>query len=203
MCFAFRSCVLLALLTASPLIGQEKPRSDTAPQVDFERDIRPIFAKHCFSCHGPESHEGGLRLHQKAAAMAGGDRGEILVAGKSAESRLIQFVTGKNDESVLMPPEGEGQPLSREQIAMLRAWIDQGARWPDDANATAKSKHWSFQPIVRPPVPAVTNTWPRNEIDHFVLAKLESLGIKPSPEADKATLIRRLSLDLLGLPPTP
>lgn len=173
--------------------------------VDFVKDIQPILAKSCYSCHGPEQQEGGLRLHHKVDAAKGGDNGAAFVAGKSAESRLIKFVAGVNDEGTLMPPEGEGQRLSAEQVGLLRAWIDQGAIWPDSADSQlAQSKHWSLQPIADRQPPAVRNrAWVRNGIDHFVLARLEELGIGPSPEADKVTLLRRLYLDLLGLPPSP
>ena len=181
----------------------EAPKLKTPKEIDFDRDIRPIFTKHCLECHGADKQEGGLRLHLKSEALKGGDRGIPLTPGKSAESRLIQFVTGQNDDKVLMPPEGDGQRLTESQISQLRAWIDQGAKWPDDVAGVSKSKHWSFQPIARPTLPKVNDAaWVRNGIDAFVLAKLESQGIKPSPEADRATLIRRVILDLTGLPPT-
>ncbi|MBI3836703.1 MAG: PSD1 domain-containing protein [Planctomycetia bacterium] len=171
--------------------------------IDFGRDIRPLLARHCYACHGPDAQEGGLRLDQKAAAAAGGQSGPEFTPGKSADSRLVRFVAGANDEQIVMPPEG-GR-LAAEEIGLLRAWIDQGAVWPEAApGSAAASGHWAFLRPVRPPVPAVKNgAWVRNEIDAFVLAKLESQNIEPSPEADRPTLIRRLSLDLTGLPPSP
>ena len=183
----------------------EKSESAAAAKIDFVRDIQPILAKSCHSCHGGEMQEGGLRLHRKADALAGGDTGVAIIPGKSGESRLIQYVTGQNENETIMPPEGEGERLTGEQIALLRAWIDQGAPWPASADvADNRSKHWSFQPVIDPPLPTVKKqAWVRNGIDAFVLAKLEELGIEPSPEADRVTLIRRLSLDLLGLPPSP
>ncbi len=171
--------------------------------TDFDRDIKPILADRCYSCHGPEKHRGGLRLDRKADALKGGDSGAVIVPHQSAESLLFQNVSGADPDSI-MPPKGE--PLTSAQVALIKSWIDEGAPWPDDAagTATARNSHWAFQPPQRPAVPVVKDQrWPRNPIDHFVLARLEQENIKPSPEADRTTLIRRLSLDLLGLPPSP
>jgi hypothetical protein len=143
-----------------------------------------------------------LRRHE--AAIAGGDNGKEFEAGKSAESRLIRYVSGLDSDTV-MPPEGEGERLSAEQVGLLRAWIDQGAKWPAEADLSGPttSSHWAYKRPERPAVPNVKNaTWPRNEIDYFVLARLEKEGLSPQPAADRARLIRRLSLDLIGLPPT-
>jgi len=173
--------------------------------VDFERDVRPIFAKSCVRCHGPKKAEGGLALDTKARAFTGGDGGAVIVPGKSAESRLFRYVAGLDEENVMPPDGGE---LSPEQVEVVRAWIDQGAAWPEtaaEAKAAAKTgpDHWSFKKPVRPATPTVKySAWPRNPIDAFVLARLECEGLAPSPEADRATLIRRVSLDLTGLPPT-
>jgi len=171
--------------------------------VDFTADIRPLLEKHCFACHGADLQENGLRLDQKQAAFADGKSGPALIAGKSSESRLIQLVAGGGEKQIVMPPEG--QRLSAGEIGLLRAWIDQGANWPDDTPPKSKGEnHWAFKRPVRPAVPRVSNiTWVRNEIDAFVLSRLESQGIEPSGEADRRALIRRLSLDLLGLSPTP
>ncbi len=208
-----RACLLLgvfngALLVVLATLAQEKPKTLPPPakkKVDFARDIQPLLKRSCYSCHGNERQEGGLRLHTKKSAFKGGDLGAEIVPGKSAKSRLIQYVSGVNDDDVLMPPEGEGTPLKPQEISLLRAWIDQGAKWPDDGQgSTVKSDHWSFQPIVRASPPKVKDAaWVRNPIDSFVLANLEEHNVRPSPEADRATLLRRLSLDLLGLPPTP
>ncbi|MGE3408574.1 MAG: c-type cytochrome domain-containing protein [Pirellulales bacterium] len=100
-------------------------------EIDFAKQVRPILAKSCLACHGPDKDEGGLRLHRKAEALAGGDRGPAIVPGNSDDSRLIQFVTGENDEQLIMPPPGDFSPLSETQIGLLRKWIDQGAKWPD------------------------------------------------------------------------
>lgn len=173
--------------------------------IDFQADIQPIFSARCVSCHGPDAQKSGLRLDSREAALSGGDLGPSIEAGNSAESLLIHKVTGFEGESV-MPPSGD--LLSDLEIGLLRAWIDQGA--PGDRFESSSptlrrtSNHWAFQAIQRPEPPAVADeSWVRNPIDAFILDRLEREGIAPSPEADRATLIRRLSLDLLGIPPTP
>jgi len=179
----------------------------TRSPVDFARDIHPLLAKNCFSCHGPDKQKNGLRLDMKAAAFAGGDSGKVIVPGKSAESKLIHMVAGLVEDG-LMPPKGTR--LTSTEVGKLRAWIDAGAPWPDH-HATLNSKssqpsapHWAFKAPILAAVPKVKDAkWPQNSIDNFVLARLEKERVKPSPEADRYTLIRRLSLDLLGLPPTP
>jgi mono/diheme cytochrome c family protein len=171
-------------------------------KIDFAKDVQPIFAQHCYDCHGPKKHESGFRLDDKEAALRGGDNGPDLLPGKSAESLLIHAVAGLR-EDLTMPKKGER--LTTEQIGVLRAWIDQGAEWPASGLAQAKDpkQHWAFKPPVRPPAPQVRDKrWPRNEIDRFILARLEKEGLKPAPEADKITLLRRLHFDLIGLPPT-
>jgi hypothetical protein len=173
-------------------------------RVDFEGDIQPLLRTRCFSCHGAEKQEAGLRLDQQRRALAGGDRGEVIRPGKSAASRLVLVVAGLDEEIGQMPPDGEGTPLTAEEVGMLRAWIDQGAVWSGDDAATAQ-EHWSFQPIARtvPPVSAQGQAWIENPIDAFVLERLQREGIAPSPAADRATLIRRVYLDVLGLLPSP
>ena len=196
------------LLVASVVRVDDEPVMTLPPaatrKVDYDRDVRPIFASSCQGCHGPKKQKGGLVLHRKAAALAGGDDGPAILPGKSAESRLIRYVAGL-DEDHPMPPEGSGKPLTPEQVGLLRAWIDQGAEWPEDPATTAAeaSDHWAFRAPIRADLPEVKDqSWPRNPIDRFVLARLEREGLKPSPEADRSTLIRRVSLDLIGLPPT-
>jgi hypothetical protein len=178
--------------------------SPASKQVEFARDIRPIFESRCWKCHGEARHESGLSLHRREAAMAGGDNGKEFESGKSADSRLIRYVSGLDSDTV-MPPEGEGERLSAEQVSLLRAWIDQGAKWPVEADVSGPttSSHWAYKRPERPAVPKVRNpAWPRNEIDYFVLARLEKEGLSPQTEADRARLIRQVSLDLIGLPPT-
>ncbi|MDO8540629.1 MAG: PSD1 and planctomycete cytochrome C domain-containing protein [Opitutaceae bacterium] len=169
--------------------------------VDFNRDIKPILADRCYECHGPDKHKSGLRLDRKEDALAGGDSGAVIIPGQSAKSLLFTHVSGA-DPDLVMPPEGD--PLTPAQVALLRAWIDEGAPWPDDGPGSdlKRSPHWAFQASVRPDVPAVNNsTWSRNTVDRFILARLEREKLSPSPEADRVTLLRRLSFDLLGLPP--
>ncbi|MDA1049671.1 MAG: PSD1 and planctomycete cytochrome C domain-containing protein [Planctomycetota bacterium] len=173
--------------------------SVAADEVNYDRDIRPILATKCFRCHGSDKQESGLRLDLRRRALAEADGGIVIEPGKSGESDLIRRVVS-TDEDDRMPPAGAR--LTTAQIELLRTWIDQGAKgMPDDADPAAK--HWAFRPILRPVSPAVSNVvWPRNAIDRFVLSKLEDQGIAPSPEAPRQTLIRRLYLDLIGLPPS-
>lgn len=170
--------------------------------VDFAQDIQPIFKSSCYGCHSGEKPKAQLRLDSKTLALKGGISGAVIVPGKSNDSRLIHRVLGQGDEQ-RMPLKGEA--LNAEQIALLRRWIDEGAVWPDSASAEGTiAAHWAFVPPVRPPLPTVTHrTWARNPIDKFILARLEKENLAPSPEAAKETLIRRASLDLTGLPPTP
>lgn len=205
---------VMAIL-AAPSFAADKPTTAAtfdasklppaaAKDVDFVRDVRPLFEARCWKCHGEAKHESGLSLHRKEAALAGGDNGKAFESGKSAESRLIRYVSGLDSDTV-MPPDGEGERLSAEQVGLLRAWIDQGAKWPKEADAIAAtaSSHWAYKKPERPAIPKVKNAaWPRNEIDYFVLARLEKEGLAPQPEVDRARLIRRVSLDLVGLPPT-
>lgn len=201
--------ILISALAAMINAASVRARDDAelpAPatrNVDFEKDIRPILAKSCLRCHGAKKQEGGLRLHEKAPAMAGGDTGPVILPGQSAQSRVILYASGL-DEDHVMPPEGTASPVSEEQLGLLRAWIDQGANWPKSLDQSApRSAHWAFKQPVRPDPPVVKQReWPRTPIDLFVLAKLEQEHLEPSPEADRETLLRRVALDLTGLPPT-
>ena len=171
-------------------------------QVQFTRDIRPVLEKSCYACHGPKLQMGGLRLDSKKTALAGGQSGKAIEPGSASESLLYKRIAGIG-EQVRMPMEGE--PLPAAEIALVRAWIDQGAEWPDGmgADVAEVKRHWAFIPPKRPAVPRVRNSrWPANPIDSFVLARLEKEDLAPSPEADRVTLLRRVSLDLIGLPPT-
>ncbi len=193
---AFYVAAWIVLASVSPARAEEP--------VDFARDIRPILVAHCFECHAAAKQESGLRLDSAATLLAGGNSGPALVVGKAAESLLIKAVRGGDDEISKMPPKGK--PLEPAQIDLLARWIDQGAALPADSPPSAGdrlSDHWSFQPIAAANPPVVERRdWPRSPIDAFILGRLEAAGLQPSTEADKATLIRRLSLDLLGLPPT-
>ncbi|MFG0335276.1 MAG: PSD1 and planctomycete cytochrome C domain-containing protein [Maioricimonas sp. JB049] len=175
---------------------------ENADTVDFVRDVRPLLESRCYDCHGADAREGGLRLDRRQAALDGGDSGRAIVPGDAGQSRLIRYVSGEDPDNV-MPPDGE--PLGREQVALLRRWIEQGAQWPADADGPADEiTHWAYQPLARPDVPGMDEAaMSLGPIDAFVLARLASHQIEPSPEADRYTLIRRLYYDLLGLPPTP
>lgn len=190
--------VSLACCWATVTQAQMPPTGDT---VDFTRDIQPILAGHCAGCHGGNQAKGGLRLDDRTAALAGGNSGVVVIPAKSAESELLRRVMS-SDPSERMPPKGV--PLTASQIDLLRRWIDQGAPWPESATGPrAKTEAWwSLRPLARPKVPP-TPAWGRNPIDAFVAAKLVERGLSPSPEADRRSLIRRVTFDLIGLPPTP
>jgi mono/diheme cytochrome c family protein len=181
------------------------PPAATRP-VDFTRDVQPIFEATCWNCHGPKRTEASLRLDQREAALKGGDRGNDIVPGKSAESLLIHAVSGLHDE-LKMPKKGE--KLTAEQVGVLRAWIDQGALMPEKiAGGKDPKSHWAFKAPVRPKVPEVSKSVisksvNSNPIDAFIGGRLGKEGLKFSPEADRVTLIRRVYLDLTGLPPAP
>ena len=192
-----------ASLTAAALAIVLTAAAAGAPQgVAYRTEIRPLFLSRCVSCHGPQSQQNGLRLDDPARILRGGDSGLAVRAGKSGDSLLIQRITS-SDPKQRMPPSGP--PLSAAEVEKLRSWIDAGAQ--GDATTVGSSPtavdHWAFRPIRPVSAPPVRQTgWTRNPIDRFVLAKLEKRGLKPSPEADRPTLLRRLSLDLIGLPPT-
>jgi mono/diheme cytochrome c family protein len=199
--------VVVALAAALPparALGAE-PAPAPAPGakvVDFTRDIKPILNASCLECHNAKKTKGSLRLDAKALAMKGGTTGPSIVPGNGKDSYLVHRLRGMGDEDQ-MPLKKD--PLSEGQIQLITTWIDQGANWPDDAAGTvAETKHWSFVKPDRPEEPAVKDAaWSRNAIDRFILARLEKEGLKPSREAPKETLLRRVSLDLTGLPPTP
>ncbi len=201
------STLLLAMFAGGLWAADAAPSQLPPPArrpVDFTRDVQPLFTKYCIKCHGPEKQKGGYRVDVRESALKGGDdHAPNIVPGKSAESPLIQFVGGL-DEDMRMPQKGDR--LTAEEVGVLRAWIDQGAIWPDEAQASdTRKSHWAFQPIRHPAVPEVKDpsVAVRNPIDAFVAVKLAEKGLTLSPEADRRTLIRRLSYDLLGLPPSP
>jgi mono/diheme cytochrome c family protein len=173
-----------------------------AEPVDYVKQIKPILAAKCFSCHGALKQESGLRLDAASLIRKGGDGGPVIVAGKSDASRLIAKVSAA-DVDERMPPEGQAEPLTAEQIALLRTWIDQGAAAPDEAVPSDPRQHWSYRPVVRPAVPQVANgDWGRNAIDAFIAAGHADAGLKAAAPANKATWLRRVYLDLIGVPPT-
>ncbi|MCC6671306.1 MAG: PSD1 domain-containing protein [Planctomycetes bacterium] len=173
---------------------------------EYARDVRPILARACFECHGATRQKKGLRLDRRSAALRGGRDGPVIVPGDPARSRLLRHVEGAGGVKRMPPPDAKVGPLTADEIATLRSWIAQGAPWTDDAGdaGDADARHWAYRPIPRvaAPVPGVPN-WPRNPLDHFILARLHAEGLAPSPEADRLAWLRRVTLDLTGLPPTP
>jgi mono/diheme cytochrome c family protein len=191
------ACWLLLLGT---VCVADDPTND-AKAAFFRTEIAPIFERNCVGCHHGTQPKGGLDLSTKSGLSAGGESGTVVVAGKPEESLLLDFVVG---DPPAMPNAGE--PLSDAQIVALRRWIASGAHWPDDVvldAASSSARWWSLTPLVQPPVPALESPWIRTPIDAFILAKLEEEGLAPAPAADRRTLIRRLTYDLHGLPPTP
>jgi len=177
--------------------------------VDFEPEIRPLLVERCGDCHGPDTQESRLRLDVRHRALKGGDFGPVIVPGKAAESELVRRITSTDDKK-RMPPDGPR--LSAAEVDLLTRWIDAGAEWPETAadrlarerDRDPRLDHWAWQPVQRPAEPPPQPGWPvRNAIDRFLQVKLAEKNLAPAPEADRRTLIRRLSFDLLGLPPTP
>ena len=203
-------CAVLAAIGWIPLAAwaADTPRlPQTGERVDFDHDVYPLIQERCHACHGADAQTNGLRLDRRETALRGGYSGPAIVPHASARSPLILRVASDR-EGFRMPPGQE--PLTSEEVGLLRAWIDQGAPWPQaepenaDPSRPRTEKHWSFQAIRRPEPPGVERSgWIRNPVDRFILARQEAKGVEPSPEADKRTLLRRLSLDLIGLPPTP
>ncbi len=171
-------------------------RLPAADDLQFNRDIRPILSDKCFQCHGPDddARQADLRLDTRAGLFEKRDEHVAFAAGRVDQSEALRRILS-NDADERMPPPTSKKTLTAKQIATLRTWVEQGAKW---------ETHWAFEKPRRADLPAVKNTtWPRNEIDRFVLARMEQLGITPSPPADALMLVRRVSLDLIGLPPTP
>jgi cytochrome c553 len=188
-----------------------EPRPAPAGGDFFEKSVRPILAAHCFECHGPKKQKARLRLDSRPAVLAGGRSGPAVVPGRPDDSLLVKAL--HYDDEPKMPPKG---PLSPAKIAILSAWIKQGAPWPATSavrpapaspgfQITPKDRaFWAFRPVAAPPLPAVkARAWPRKSLDYFVLARLEAAGLRPVGEADRRTLIRRVTFDLTGLPPAP
>ena len=190
------SLVWISMLATTGVWGQD---------IDYTRQIKPLLIQHCADCHGTDVQEGGFRVDTGGLVVRGGDRGLSVVSGKPEESLLMKVLEGKGDIPQ-MPLEMD--PLTDAQIKLIRDWITQGARLSEQESSTAigrrKSDHWAFQPIKRPDVPKVNdNNWVNNGIDSFILKRLSKEGLSPSKTAVKATLIRRVYLDMLGIPPTP
>ncbi|MFI5456343.1 MAG: DUF1553 domain-containing protein [Isosphaerales bacterium] len=196
--------VLIGLLPPRGLPAGEQPSPST---VDYSRDVKPILSKRCYDCHGALKHKAGLRLDTAALMRKGGDSGPAVEPGQSDESLIVDAVTGR--DGWRMPPESEGSPLSDQDIAKLKAWIDQGAKAPSGERPQPDPRdHWAFRTPRRPEVPSPTALGPRacqvsNPIDAFLAAEHVKHGLQPRPAADAATLIRRVTIDLTGLVPGP
>ncbi len=205
---------LLCALWCVTGVGANEPQSFSPEDLEFfEKQVRPLLVDRCHKCHGPEEQKGKLRLDSRAGVLAGGESGPAVIPGKPAESELIRAVS-YDPAGYQMPPDGK---LPEAEIAILRRWVERGVPWPPESDAAAgpsvsnwteeferRRRHWSFQPLVRPPVPDVQDAgWCRNPIDRFLLARQEAAGLPHADEADRRTWLRRVSFDVLGLAPTP
>ncbi|HEY1602551.1 MAG TPA: PSD1 and planctomycete cytochrome C domain-containing protein [Pirellulales bacterium] len=196
-------CTRLVIVLVAAVVAAARAGADEPAAVDFAGQIRPLFEQRCYKCHGGEKQISGYRLDVRSRALAGGESGETpIVPGKPADSPLIARLAS-DDKDLRMPPEGER--VSPQELELVRRWIGAGAPWPDElaGEDRLKKPHWAFQAPTRGELPTPRDArWARSPIDQFVLARLESEGLAHSPEADRVTMLRRLSLDLIGLPPT-
>ncbi|MDP7018785.1 MAG: DUF1553 domain-containing protein [Pirellulaceae bacterium] len=171
-----------------------------APKIDFKKQIWPLLQAKCVECHGPETQEGQLRLDARVSVFRGGVSGRLFTPGEGEQSLLMERILGDGDMD-RMPADDD--PLSDEQVDLIRAWITQGAQWPPELGVKLELKtHWAYAPPRRAELPQVDSPWPRTPIDYYVYEKMTVAGMKPSPRAEPARLIRRVYLDLIGLPPT-
>lgn len=195
--------IAVAAIVTTLLLARSHVSHASEPQpIDFQRDIWPILTARCNGCHGENAQEGQLRLDAKAIALRGGISGPAIAPGDAQASVLLARISGA-DDGERMPLDDD--PLADQQIALLRRWIESGANWPDAIGSAAQElePHWAYIPPVKAATPEVSQPdWVASPIDAFVLARLDRAGLAPSPPADRATLLRRLSLDLLGIPPT-
>jgi cytochrome c553 len=205
----FAACCLLG--PAAPTLRAQDKKQSAAEMEFFEKSVRPVLVANCFECHGPDKTKGRLRLDSRDMMMHGGESGPAIVPGNPKGSLLIQAIHYQDEPK--MPPKGK---LSDAEIAVLTKWVQQGAVWPETTanirppttkpfEISAKDREfWSFKPIADPAVPMVKDkSWPKNAIDAFVLATLEANGLQPAASADRRALLRRVTFDLTGLPPTP
>ncbi len=208
----YRSAFMLLMLWCiNAAAVAEQPEVDRDGNEYFERKIRPLLVQRCYECHSSRAKtvHGDLRLDSLDAVRRGGDSGPLLVPGKPEESLLVEVI--RYDGDIQMPPKGK---LPESEIAELISWVERGAPFPAPVDQAEHAStgidyekgrtFWSFQPVQEQPLPQVANpSWPTGRIDSFVLAAMERHGLSPSPPAERATLIRRVTFDLIGLPPTP
>jgi hypothetical protein len=189
-------------LIVSALFIAAANRTANAIEVDYVRQVKPILTQHCFACHAALKQQSSLRLDTATSIKTGGDSGKAIIPGNSVDSLLIQAVKGT--AGFQMPPEGEGSPLTNDEIAILAKWIDEGAKAPAGEKPQADPReHWSYQPVKRPLMPKVTNgLWVRNSVDAFVSKRHQAAGLRPVEAAKPEVLLRRVYFDLIGLPPT-
>jgi cytochrome c553 len=218
MCVNFWLRVLAVMIASTAVPGLTiaqpvTPTANEAARIDFfEKKVRPILVSHCYTCHSADTKpSGGLRVDDRNGLLTGGNTGPAVVPGDPDKSLLLRRVTQK-DAKRRMPLEGK--PLSDEQVAVLSSWIKDGAAWPrvlpplsfgrtKHRYETLKKKHWAWQPLTNPIPPTVADAgWPKDDIDRFLLAKLEAKGLNPVGDADKLVLLRRVTFDLTGLPPS-
>src|SRR6185295_9083193 len=192
-----RTLIAAALLLPGVAAQEARPRVEIPERIEFNRDIRPILFENCVKCHGSDAkaRKGNLRLDTKEGAFAEIEKGRVALTPRDLEkSELWKRVT-TSDRDDLMPPAKSGKKLTKAEIEIVKRWIQQGAEWQG---------HWAFLPLQKPAPAAPRNAaWAKNPVDQYILAKLEAEGLTPSAEADRATLARRVTLDLTGLPPTP
>jgi hypothetical protein len=206
------AAVVSQMWFSAVLVAKEKSTNRDATKsagrlgkrVDFGRDVFPLLKSRCFACHAGPSPDSGYRLDVYDDLLGHSTGEPLAVAGQSSKSRIIEMVTSDSEDQ-RMPPVGEGEPLTARQVDLLRAWIDQGVQWDDKLlpSPAQSVHHWAFQPVVRPEVPAVTRDgWQRSPVDAFIAVRHEAAELTPSPAASRRVMIRRLFLDLIGLPPT-
>src|SRR5215475_12197156 len=211
-CILFLAVIVYGMASTIPGASAQKvsaARAGMQRRIDFKRQIEPIFARNCYQCHGAKKAMGRLRLDGKESALKGGLSGAAIIPGDGKQSLLVKRILGEGNEARM--PMG-GAPLKPAEIALIRRWINEGAGWTEDGQSAIRNpqsaikqqgQHWAYVKPVRPALPLVKDqSWVRNPIDAFILARLEKEGLRPSPEADKATLLRRVYLDVIGLPPS-
>src|SRR5262245_14227403 len=198
-----KQAVMRSIVSSAVILCLAGSTASAADRVDYVRGVKPIFAARCYACHGALQQKNGLRLDTVDFMKKGGDNGPAIVPGRSAESRLVEHITGKGGAR-RMPPRSEGEGLDQRQIATIRAWIDEGAVGPADEKPEPDPRaHWAFKPPARVALPKVKDAaWAKNPIDALIAAEHEKRGLIPQGLAEKSVLLRRVSLDLIGLPPT-